>query len=166
VFSGHFHKKQTVNNITYLGTPSDMTYADVGEQKGFHIFDTETLDLEFIPNPKKIFHKFYYDDVKNDYDFSEYDFSELKDCYVKLVVLSKKDHAKYETMIDMLTDVEVYKLDIVETVDENLKTGGGVDMSLSTVEIISNYIDSSESTPHPEELKKLIGMLYTEAMNL
>ena len=39
--------------------------ADYNDQRGFHIFDTETLDTEFIPNPFSMFHKIYYDDSED-----------------------------------------------------------------------------------------------------
>lgn len=165
VLSGHFHKKQTVNNISYLGSPYDMTYIDVDQQKGFHVFDTDTMDIEFIPNPKKLFHRFFYDDEKNDYDFSEYDFSSLKNCYVKIVIMTKKDEAKYEELLDTLENIGVYKLDIVETVTDDTEHES-VDMSLSNIEIINKYIDENEGIEQRDELKKLIQMIHTEAMNV
>lgn len=166
VFSGHFHKKQTVGNIYYLGTPYDLTYADLGEQKGFHVFDTETFDLEFVPNPEKLFHRFYYDDSKHDYDWDEYDFSMLENCFVKVVVLEKNDEVKYESLLDKLEESSVYRLDISETVADPTDDEDSVDMSMSTLEIINRYIDESSSISKPDELKRLIGMAYTEAMNM
>ena len=40
-----------------------MTWSDYNNQKGFHVFDTETRELEFIPNPYTIFAKIKYDDM-------------------------------------------------------------------------------------------------------
>ena len=54
VFSGHFHKKSKKGNVTYLGNPYQMFWNDEGETRGFHIFDLDTLELEFIKNPLKI----------------------------------------------------------------------------------------------------------------
>lgn len=165
VFSGHFHKKQTLNNVSYLGTPYDLTYADIGETKGFHVFDTETMDMEFIPFDEKLFYKFVYDDVENDYNFDEYDFSKLKGCFVKLIVSKRKDDAKYEILLDKLEEIGIYKLDIIETIEDAVYDNS-VDMSLSTIEIINNHIDSSDSVSEPEALKRIMGMVYTEAMNM
>jgi hypothetical protein len=150
--------------VYYLGSPYDMTYADLGETKGFHIFDTETLDMEFIPYHKKMFFKFVYDDVENDYDFTSYDFSPLKDCFVKLVVTQRKDDAKFETLLDYLEKTGVYKLDVIESIESN-ETDSSIDMSMSTIDIINNHIDGSESVSQPEEVKKIMSMIYTEAMN-
>lgn len=63
VFSGHFHTKSTMGNIEYLGAPFQYTWADWDDQKGFHVFDDETGELEFIKNPKDMFYKIY---VKSD----------------------------------------------------------------------------------------------------
>jgi hypothetical protein len=43
-------------NISYLGTPYEITFADVNEKKGFHVFDTETRVMEFVPNENKLFY--------------------------------------------------------------------------------------------------------------
>ena len=47
VLSGHFHRKSTRGNISYLGNPYQIYWNDY-RSRGFHIFDTETLELEFI----------------------------------------------------------------------------------------------------------------------
>lgn len=57
VFSGHFHTKSSRGNINYLGSTFQFTWADFNEERGFHVFDTETGLLEFYPNPEKLFYK-------------------------------------------------------------------------------------------------------------
>ena len=64
VISGHFHKKSDDGHIYYLGTQYEIMWSDYNCPKGFHIFDTETRELERIENPLKIFKKFMYDDTK------------------------------------------------------------------------------------------------------
>ena len=39
-----------------------MTWSDYGQTKYFHIFDTETREIEAIPNPNTIFEKLMYND--------------------------------------------------------------------------------------------------------
>ena len=48
--------------VYYLGNPYQITWSDYKDPRGFHIFDTETRELEFILNPYEIFHKIYYDE--------------------------------------------------------------------------------------------------------
>ena len=88
VFSGHFHKKSDDGHVYYLGNTYQMTWSDDGCSKGFHIFDTETRELERIVNPYTIFEKVYYDDTTTNYN--DFDILTLKEKFVKIVVVTKK----------------------------------------------------------------------------
>ena len=44
-----------------------MTWSDYGQTKYFHIFDTETREIEAIPNPYTIFEKLMYNDTETNY---------------------------------------------------------------------------------------------------
>ena len=48
VFSGHFHTKSDDGQIYYLGADPEIYWNDYNDTKGFHIFDTETLELTRI----------------------------------------------------------------------------------------------------------------------
>ena len=48
VMSGHFHHKSDDGHIYYLGTPYELYWNDWEDKKGFHIYDTETRELERI----------------------------------------------------------------------------------------------------------------------
>jgi hypothetical protein len=50
--------------IFYLGNPYEMYWNDVNDTRGFHIFDTETLEHTPINNPYKLFYNIYYEDTK------------------------------------------------------------------------------------------------------
>ena len=67
VLTGHFHHKSDDGHIYYVGTPGEMTWADYNDARGFHIFDTNTRELEFIQNPYRMFHKLSYDDGEQDF---------------------------------------------------------------------------------------------------
>ena len=49
VFLGHLHSYQTKGNITYVGSPLQLTFGDRGKDHGFVLFDTATKTFEFIP---------------------------------------------------------------------------------------------------------------------
>ena len=72
VFSGHFHKKSDDGQIYYLGNTYEITWADYKCPRGFHVFDTETRELDRIVNPHTIFNKVYYDD--RNYNYSNFVF--------------------------------------------------------------------------------------------
>jgi DNA repair exonuclease SbcCD nuclease subunit len=52
--SGHFHtrseKESDGHSINYVGTPYQLTFGDIGEEKGFWIFDMDTDEKTFIKN--------------------------------------------------------------------------------------------------------------------
>ena len=56
VFSGHYHTRSTQGNISYLGNPYEIYWNDLEDTRGFHIFDTETLELTPINNPHRMFY--------------------------------------------------------------------------------------------------------------
>jgi DNA repair exonuclease SbcCD nuclease subunit len=37
VYTGHFHKRQTKDNITYIGSPYEIDFGEAGDTKGFTI---------------------------------------------------------------------------------------------------------------------------------
>jgi DNA repair exonuclease SbcCD nuclease subunit len=55
IFSGHFHnqhsKKYNEGSIHYVGNTFPMDFSDVGNERGYHILDVESGDLEFFANP-------------------------------------------------------------------------------------------------------------------
>ena len=114
VMSGHFHKKSDDGHIFYLGTPYQIYWNDDKCPKGFHIFDTETRELERIINPHTIFKKVYYDDSNGqDYNFNQ--IKDLKDKYVKLIVVNKKDLYMFDKFVDkVLTESKAHDVKIIE----------------------------------------------------
>ena len=74
VFSGHFHTRSTQDNISYLGNPYEIYWNDCEDTRGFHIFDTQTLETTPVNNPHRLFYKIYYTDT----DYKLFDASEVE----------------------------------------------------------------------------------------
>jgi DNA repair exonuclease SbcCD nuclease subunit len=168
VLTGHFHHKSTDGNITYVGTPYEMTWADWNDPKGFHIFDTETREMNFVKNSFSMFHKITYDDGKTTFeDWKEYDFSKLKECYVKVVVLNKQNPFLFDHVIDSLYKAGVSDLSIVEDfTDVNVDLDQDIiDQAEDTITILSKYIDNLTLDVEAEKLKSIMRELYVEALN-
>ena len=73
VFSGHYHTRSSDGKIFYLGNPYQMFWNDVNDERGFHIFDTETLEHTPINNPYELFHNIYYEDTDHQlFDVTKY----------------------------------------------------------------------------------------------
>lgn len=65
-FSGHFHLRNEIGRIIYIGTPYQLSWNDCGSTKGVYVLDFDTLNYDFIEYtsaPK--FKKIYLSRVKN-----------------------------------------------------------------------------------------------------
>ena len=168
VLTGHFHHKSNDGNITYVGTPYEMTWADFNDTKGFHIFDTDTRELEFVKNPFSMFHKIPYDDGQSDFEsWKQYDFGSLKDTYIKVVVLNKQNPYLFDHVIDNFYKAGVADLAIVEDFSDVLINDDQelIDQAEDTMTILSKYIDNLPLDVEPEKLKSIMRELYIEAIN-
>ena len=164
VISGHFHKKSDDGHVYYLGTQYEIMWSDYNCPKGFHIFDTQTRELERIENPLKIFKKFMYDDTKYNYDHSG--IQAYDGCFVKLFVSQKTNEEMYNKLIERFyNEINVHELVIVEdpsdirtTVREDI-----LDQGEDTLTFLNNYIDQVDSDLDKRKLKEFAKELYVEA---
>jgi DNA repair exonuclease SbcCD nuclease subunit len=168
VLSGHFHHKSSSGNITYVGTPYEMTWSDYNDPKGFHVFDTATRDMEFVENPYRMFNKLVYDDGENDFDhWKKYDYDSFKDTYVKVVVLNKQNPYMFDSVIDNLYKVGAADISIVEDFTDTIIADDQdiIDQAEDTITILNKYVDNLQIDVEPEKLKILMRELYIEALN-
>ena len=166
VLSGHFHHKSTDGTITYLGNQYEITWADYDDQRGFHVFDTETRSLTFVPNPYRIFCKINYDDTVNDFQFwKTYDYSQHKDTYIKVVVVNKTNAYLFDLMLDNLLKAGVADISVVEDFTEAGGDDDIIDEAEDTVTILNKYIDGLTIDVEHKKLKSLMKEIYVEALN-
>jgi hypothetical protein len=169
VWSGHFHHQSKVGNIHYLGTPYEITWSDHGDQKGFHIFDTDTRELTFVPNPFSIFHKLHYDDQDRQIsDVVNLDFNQYTDTFVKLIVRNKTNPYCFDMFIDKLEKAGVYN---VQVVDDHFHMDDVIDSDITseaedTLAVLTNHIRLMDDTVDKPKLRSLLQNLYQEALSV
>lgn len=168
VLSGHFHIKQNEKNIYYLGTQYQMNFGDVNSKKGFHVYDTQTDELEFIENPNNIFHTFIYDDstadeIKRIAKFVKE--TNLKGSFVKITIRSKSKQEVFDRFIDALWEKGIQDLSVLEDL---LEKSNDVEFNESedTMSIIGREIDAIERDIDKVKLKTLIRDLYMESLQV
>ena len=167
VFSGHFHHKSDDGQIFYLGAPYELYWNDCDDKKGFHIFDTETRELERIVNPYTIHKKVYYDDTQTDY--TKFDVSKLVDHYVKVIVVNKKDLYQFDQFIDRVLKADCHEVKIIEDfsdLDANTVSDDIVENTEDTMTLLSRYIEELDTSLDKGRLINLQRQLYTEAQDL
>lgn len=169
VCSGHFHHRHTKGNIHYLGTPYEIFWSDYNASRGFHIFDTETRELEFIQNPERIFHKIVYNDEDKSVDDAiDYNFRDYADTYVKVIVQEKTNPYAFDLFMDKLYKADPINVSIVDDhkhldkqPDEEI-----VNEAEDTLTILTKFVDNLQFDGDNSELNTLIRELYHEASTL
>ena len=176
VFSGHFHHPNTDGKIQYLGSPYEMTFADLNDPRGFYVFDTDTLELEFIENPYKMFYRVVYDDREPEAKtlLMEINMTEYEDKFVRLIVTHKTDPVLYDKWVDMLTHADPAELQIrdecsLEVADDadeqflEFDENNKIVVVSDTLTILNNYVDSIGIEVDKDKLKSILRELYIEA---
>jgi len=170
VFSGHFHSKHDKRNIFYLGTPYELYFSDLYDNKGFHVLDLKSRELEFIQNPRRLFHRIYYDDKNKSYQevVKSVDFSQYANTYVKIVIVRRTNNLFLEKFLNKLYSVSTVDVKVVDEfkvdVEGNL-LDDVVSLAEDTITVLNKYVDSIESIQidAKEKLKNLLSQLYKEA---
>jgi DNA repair exonuclease SbcCD nuclease subunit len=164
VFSGHYHHRSNDGHIFYLGNPYELTWQDYNDPRGFHLFDLGTRQLEFIRNDYSMFTRFEYDDTSEVQDISLLD---LKNCFVKVVVVNKTDYYKFDQFLQQLYNKGCAEIKIIEDFSEYNEGAVSSDINLEdTVDLLNDYIDSVQTDTDKEKVKTYMKSLYTEAINV
>jgi DNA repair exonuclease SbcCD nuclease subunit len=170
VFSGHFHHRSSRGNIHYLGSHAQFTWSDFDDDRGFHILDTETKEVEFILNPYTMFEKIWYDDRdKTMEEVLSQSYELLSNKMVKVIVTAKTNPYWFDKFIEDVEKAGVVDMQVVED-HRNLDLQDNeeiIDEAESTLEIFRTYIESA-SIPGTNKLKleKTIEELYAEALSI
>ena len=162
-YSGHYHCRSNKDNIYYLGNPYEMFWNDVNdENRGFHLFDTETLEHTAVNNPYRLHQIIYY----NDQDHQLFDARELENKIVKIVVRQKSDQVQFEKFIDKVYNANVAELKIVENFALQESAEFEAFESEDTISILNRYIEEAEINLDRSRIQKLIQEVYQEACEL
>jgi hypothetical protein len=169
VCSGHYHHKSSNNSIHYLGAFAEHIWSDFDDPRGFHIFDTDTRELEFIQNPFSIFKKIWYDDMNKNMDEVLLHDVQTKDCIVKVIVKNKTNPYWFDLFIDAIENTSPIELQVVE---DHLHLDIEDDSDIineaeDTISIFRNYIEQMNlDGGKKDKLNKTIMELYQEAMQI
>ena len=159
VFSGHFHTRSDDGHIFYLGNPYEMFWNDVNDTRGFHIFDTETLEHIPVNNPYKLFYNIYYEDTP----YQMVDFSEYENKIVKVIVRKKSNPKSFEKFIDKLYNTGVQDLKIVENFQIEEKEDFNIEEDENTLSILNRYVEESETIFDKKVINAILEEVYKKA---
>lgn len=143
VISNHFHIRQTINNISYLGNITQDSWNDFDNQKGYHILDTSNDSFEFILGSKQIYKHLVLDDSESDFEISDY-----KDCHIKLFHKEKLSKKQYEKVEELKEIVCSYKIE-----DQSIEL---VESKIEKIEFSETLVEFLESQEMKDDYKKSV----------
>ena len=162
VYSGHYHTRSDNGKAFYLGNPYEMFWNDLEDTRGFHIFDTETLEHTPIDNPYRMFYTIYYEDQ----NYQTFDTREYEDKIVKVIVRKKTSPKKFEKFIDKLYNANVYELKVVENFQLQENEDFEAFESEDTLSILNRYVEEAEINLEKSRIQETIQNVYQEACEL
>ena len=162
VYSGHYHTRSNDGTVFYLGNPYEIYWTDVGDTRGFTIFDTETITHEPVNNPYRMFYNIYYEDT----NYQTFDAREYENKIVKVVVRKKTDTKKFEKFIDKLYASNIAELKIVENFDIQEPVEFEAFESEDTISILNRYIQEAEVSLDKALIQNMMQEIYQEACEL
>ena len=162
VYSGHYHTRSDDGKLYYLGNPYEMFWNDLADTRGFHIFDTETLEHTPIDNPYRMFYTIFYED----HNYQTFDTREYEDKIVKVIVRKKTSSKKFEKFIDKLYNSNVCELKVVENFQMEESEDFEAFESEDTLSILNRYIEESEISLEKSRIQEVIKNVYQEACEL
>ena len=144
-----------------------MTWSCYDDLKGFHVYDTDTRLLTFVPNSSILFNKIWYDDTNMTYeDLNGIAHSGLEDSYIKLIIKEKNNPVMFDSFISLLEDYNPIHLQVVDDhlnldLDDDADI---IDEAEDTMTILDGYIEGLDLKYNKKELKNLMHGLYNEAL--
>ena len=165
VFSGHYHTRSDNGTVYYLGNPYELYWTDVGDRRGFTIFDTKTLEHHPVDNPYRMFYNIYYEDTNH----QTFDTREYENKIVKVVVRKKSDTKQFEKFVDKLYASGIADLKIVENYDFGgwfKESDSEAFESEDTLSILNRYIQEAEIDLDKSTIKQMVNEIYQEACEM
>lgn len=153
VLSGHYHRRSTQGNVTYIGNPYQMFTSDWSDERGFVILDTETGDIETFDNPHKPFRRVVFD--------LNTEMQDYHNAFVRLILREPEYRDYFYKYVDRVREYDLASIQIQ-------------DMTLVDKEVLNEVSGNSETGSLSElmevieddSVKDLVRDLYKEAMNV
>ena len=169
VLTGHFHHKSSKGNIHYLGTPYEMTWADLDDPRGFHILHLDQGNkLEFIENPDHLFKIIVYDDTGiTDYaQIKAMIPDDVNDSFIKVVVKGKSNPSFLDKLVGDIECLNPVNAQVIDSQYMSTLTSGEgeVQAEEDILSTVFSYLETkSADNARADELKKMLTELYVAA---
>jgi DNA repair exonuclease SbcCD nuclease subunit len=133
VFSGHFHKHQSIGNICYVGSPYQTRYSERFDDKGFIEYDTEKSWKFNIYSKAPKF---------KEIDISEFDTKDVAGNFIR--IKTHKDNTDLNSIKQTIIDAGAQTVDFIFEKEENDGELNIIeDLSMGSLDqLASDYFDN------------------------
>ena len=169
VYTGHYHTSSTKDNITYLGTPYEITWSDYNDSKFVYLFNTQNEELSKISLNERMFCYIDWDDdlssewlstgkidMKTRYNIA-------KGCSYKVVVTDEKWDTQVDSFVRWLdktyTSNKIIVIDLYNNFDEDVDYD-----SIEKYNTIDLLYKAVSDLPRSNDLTEIVRQLYNEAL--
>ena len=172
VLTGHYHHKSSKGNIHYLGSQMQFTWADVDDPKFFHVFDTETQELQAIKNPIEIYKKIRYNSSRKTKFTRQKDYQNK---FIRIIIEEKSNAYEFDRFIEQIEYSNPLDLSIIDSSTfgdflnssfEQEDTESEQTVSEDTLSFMNSYIDGIETSLDTNRLKTTMNSIFREAEQL
>lgn len=163
IYTGHFHtpssKWQDGKNITYIGSPYQITRIDIDDSRGYTILDLDNNKTEFVENTKSI--KFKQVNFPDEIE----DLKGLASGNI-VDVLVKYEDSKYSKKIyEYVKNIEqynpAYPVNVKILQKEETATTVNKIEGINLFELLKEYVDGDDRIPENDK-----GIIHTELIRL
>lgn len=154
VFSGHYHKKSTYNNIEYLGNPVATNWGESVDPHGWHFWDGK--DLTFRQFEYKLYDRIHV----NHENKIEYEWNGAK--FIKIYVKKRNEFFLNQLINSIRDNNEVLQLQIVDESDEAIADNISFDVEELKDDLLTLMLRTVDESQYedPSSMKLLLSELH------
>lgn len=167
VWSGHYHHKSKIANVMYMGSAFHLNWQDYGDERGFHLYDTKSKNLEYVENKTCLFLRVSFEpEVFDGLDVSGYN-DLFEGMFVQLVVDGEYDKVALMDTVSKINRCKPHNLQIINNSVATLTDEGSTDevvdnTTKTTKEYIVDYI-SARNEYSDAKISDIIKRIHDEA---
>ena len=169
IYSGHIHKRQDTEKVTYIGSPYQLRRSDIGNVKGIYHVDVKTGKETFYENNvSPIFQKVWLSDLLN-MSYKEVQnlcANNYTDILVKDTELPNLNITKVYDVLECCNPKRV----LIKDVNSNINAFDDIDdenyKEMSIPEIIDSLIDKMEIEPNKKQALKELSAKYQDLLKV
>ena len=166
VFTGHYHIRNSIDNVSYLGCPFQQTWGDYADDKGITILDINEGTTEFIRNNHSPeFIKIFVKDIQ---DKNLVKLKRIKGNHIKFMIDEKVDESWIIKARAKLESLEPLTFEVENTIIDTPLDESDIDITKISdpFSLLMEWVENNEIEEDIDktELKRYLMDIYSESL--